>query len=83
MGPCRGSLLSEPCLNPLQEMVPNLLSRVQEVFPLEQIWTPPDMEGVQWTWPSIDELVDVHKKRVMFLSGVDYGREMNGVVFSK
>ena len=41
------------------------------------------MEVVQWTWPSIDELVDVHKKRVMFLSGVDYGREMNGVVFSK
>ncbi|KAL3139980.1 hypothetical protein ABBQ38_004267 [Trebouxia sp. C0009 RCD-2024] len=64
------------------DMVPALLNLTQSVFPLETIFTPPELVLIGGVWPSMDELV-ARGKRVMFVSGADYGLAMNTVIFTK
>jgi hypothetical protein len=64
------------------EMVPTLLARITAAFPQDTIWTPTELAAKDWHWPSINDLVAAGK-RIMFISGIDYGREMNSLVFSK
>lgn len=63
-------------------MVPALLNLTLSVFALDTIFTPPELGLIGGVWPSIDELV-AKGKRVMFVSGADYGLAMNTVIFSK
>ena len=63
-------------------MVPALLNLTLSVFPLETIFTPPELGLIGGVWPSIDNLV-ARGKRVMFVSGADYGPAMNTVIFTK
>ena len=66
----------------MQDMVPALLNLTLSVFPLASIFTPPELALLGGTWPSMNELV-ARGKRVMFVSGADYGLAMNTVIFSK
>lgn len=66
----------------LQDMVPALLNLTLSVFPVETIFTPPELGLIGGVWPSIDDLV-ARGKRVMFVSGADYGPAMNTVIFTK
>lgn len=63
-------------------MVPALLNLTLSAFPLDTIFTPPELGLIGGVWPSIDELV-ARGKRVMFVSGADYGLAMNTVIFTK
>ncbi len=72
-----------PQLNLLwQDMVPVLLNLTLSVFPIDTIFTPPELLLIGGVWPSMDELV-ARGKRVMFVSGADYGLAMNTVIFTK
>lgn len=65
-----------------QDMVPVLLNLTLSVFPIDTIFTPPELLLTGGVWPSMDELV-ARGKRVMFVSGADYGLAMNTVIFTK
>lgn len=66
----------------LQDVVPVLLNLTLSVFPVESIWTPPELVLHGGTWPSMNELV-ASGKRVMFVSGADYGLAMSELIFTK
>lgn len=64
------------------DMVPVLLNLTLSVFAIDTIFTPPELLLIGGVWPSMDELV-ARGKRVMFVSGADYGLAMNTVIFTK
>ena len=66
----------------MQDMVPALLNLTLSVFPLDIIFTPPELTVIGDVWPSMNELVCMGK-RVLFVSGADYGPAMNTVIFNK
>lgn len=67
----------------LQGLLPRLLSQIQEVFPLAMLYTPADhAQRSTGDWPTAQSLVDAGK-RIVWLSGVDYGPAMADVIFSK
>ena len=79
---CTRICLAELGIVIMQDMVPALLNLTLSSFSLETIFTPPELGLIGGVWPSIDELV-AWGKRVMFVSGADYGLAMNTVIFSK
>lgn len=67
----------------LQGFLPQLLKEIQDGFPVGSIYTPPDHAkhgGV--SWPSIDDLL-LDGKRIMFVSGEDYGPAMAPLIFER
>lgn len=65
-----------------QDVVPALLNLTSSVFPVERIWTPPELVLHGGSWPSMNDLVAMGK-RVMFVSGADYGLAMSQLIFTK
>ena len=60
-----------------------MLQRISAIFPVDSVYSPADHGGRgSADWPSIDEMLAAGK-RVLLLSGVDYGPVMNPLVFDK
>lgn len=70
--------------NALQGVLPRLLEQIQGAFPLATIYTPPEhaARANKKAWPSMDELL-AEGKRVMFVSGEDYGPDMASLLFER
>ena len=67
----------------LQGVLPELFLEIQTVFPLDSIFTPVDLEkDHNGTWPTIDQL-SAAGKRVLFVTGTDYGPVIDPYMFSK
>lgn len=68
---------------PLQGFLPKLLIEIRQAFPAAMLYTPAD-HGTRNAsdWPSMGELVAAGK-RVMVVSGVNYGADAAGVLFTK
>jgi len=63
--------------------LPELFLEIQLVFPMETIFTPVELEGeYNNTWPSIDQLSAAGKK-VLFVTGADFGPLIDPIMFSK
>ena len=66
-----------------QGVLPELFLEIQLVFPLDTIFTPPELESdYNGSWPSIDQL-SAAGKRVLFVTGADYGPDIDPFMFSK
>lgn len=64
-------------------MLPQLLQEIKRAFPLKTIFTPPELKHqFNNTWPSIDALSSLGK-RVVFVTGYDYGPGIDAIMFSK
>jgi hypothetical protein len=60
-----------------------MLEEIQRAFPLATIYTPPEHAGNSSpSWPSISELLALGK-RIMFISGMDYGPPMASLLFER
>ena len=67
----------------LQGFLPKLLIEIRQAFPAAMLYTPADHGGRNASdWPSMGELVAAGK-RIMMVSGVDYGADAAGVLFTK
>lgn len=60
-----------------------MLERISAIFPVDSIYSPAD-HGSRGSsdWPSMDEMAAAGK-RVLLLSGVDYGPSMVPLIFDK
>lgn len=67
----------------LQGLIPLMLQRISAIFPVGSIYSPAD-HGSRGSsdWPSIDDMA-ADGKRVLLLSGVDYGPLMQPLIFDK
>lgn len=64
-------------------MLPKLIAEIQAEFPISTIFTPLELDTVyNNTWPSIDQLSSTGK-RVLFVTGYDYGPAIDAIMFSK
>ena len=60
-----------------------MLERISAIYPVDTIYSPADHGSRDSTdWPSIDEMAAAGK-RVLLLSGVDYGPSMHPLIFDK
>ena len=67
----------------LQGFLPQLLLEMKTAFPLETVFTPPELEdGHQGAWPSMDALLAAGK-RVLFVSGSSYGPLADAFMFNR
>jgi hypothetical protein len=67
----------------LQGKVPQLLTDILSVFPVDVIYTPVEHTlRPEGPWPSIDDLVRLGR-RVLFVSGEDYGVAMQSLIFPR
>lgn len=67
----------------MQGVLPELFLEINSVFPLNAIFTPSDLlVDYNNTWPSIDTLSAAGKK-VLFVTGYDYGPIIDPLMFSK
>ena len=62
--------------------MPALLADFAQVFTTEEVFTPPDLAALGNRWPSINEMV-ASGKRVLVVSGIDYLRPMESLIFSR
>ncbi|EIE27018.1 hypothetical protein COCSUDRAFT_83577 [Coccomyxa subellipsoidea C-169] len=63
--------------------LPQLMKEIQDGFPAGSIYTPPDhAKHGNVLWPSINDLL-LDGKRVMFVSGEDYGPAMAPLIFER
>ncbi|EFJ49198.1 hypothetical protein VOLCADRAFT_90100 [Volvox carteri f. nagariensis] len=65
--------------------VGTLMEQVMSVIPTALIITPPELNNItqqRGSMPSVDELVHVYGKRLLLMSGSDYGEEMSWLAFS-
>lgn len=66
-----------------QGLIPLLLERITQYFPAASIYSPADHGDRGATdWPSMDEMMAAGK-RVLLLSGEDYGTSMDALIFDK
>lgn len=63
-------------------LVGKLLDQILQVLPRESIFAPADLQALGSGWPSMDALVG-QGRRVMFVSGTDYGDDMAPLIFSR
>lgn len=67
----------------LQGALPQLLLEIQMVFPQPALFTPLELQAdYNGTWPSIDTL-SAQGKKVLFVTGADYGEAIDSFMFSK
>ncbi len=67
----------------MQGYLPQLLKEIQEAFPVGSIYTPADQASHSNTsWPSMNDLLR-EGKRIMFVSGEDYGAPMASLLFER
>lgn len=67
----------------VQGALPELFQEIQAVFPLEDIFTPTELQSeFNGSWPSIDRL-SAGGKKVLFVTGYDYGPVIDALMFSK
>ena len=67
----------------LQGFLPKLLIEVRQAFPSAMLYTPADHGSKNASdWPSMADLVAAGK-RVMVVSGADYGADAAGVLFTR
>lgn len=66
-----------------QGLIPLLLERITQYFPAASIYSPAD-HGYRGAtnWPSMDKMMAAGK-RVLLLSGIDYGSSMDALIFDK
>ncbi|KAK9810142.1 hypothetical protein WJX72_005510 [[Myrmecia] bisecta] len=62
--------------------VPRLMSRIQEAFPLEIIFRPAELAALDGQWPTTEHLL-AQGKRIILVSGTDYGSAMTSLIFSR
>ncbi|CAL8466894.1 g6430 [Coccomyxa elongata] len=63
--------------------LPQLLREIQEAFPAGSIYTPPEHAShSNASWPSMNDLLR-EGKRIMFVSGEDYGAPMASLLFER
>jgi hypothetical protein len=63
--------------------LPELFLEIHSIFSLPVIFTPLELESeYNGTWPSIDQL-SVSGKKVLFVTGADYGPVIDPIMFSK
>lgn len=64
-------------------VLPELFLEIHSIFSLPVIFTPLELESeYNGTWPSIDQL-SVSGKKVLFVTGADYGPVIDPIMFSK
>lgn len=67
----------------MQGYLPQLLKEIQEAFPAGSIYTPADHAShSNASWPSMNDLLR-EGKRIMFVSGEDYGAPMTSLLFER
>ncbi len=70
-------------ISAVQGFLPQLMKEIQDGFPAGSIYTPPDhAKHGNVLWPSINDLL-LDGKRVMFVSGEDYGPAMAPLIFER
>ena len=67
----------------MQGLIPLLLRRITEIFPAATIYSPTDHgDRLGTDWPSMAEM-EAAGKRLLLLSGVDYGMVMDPLIFDR